>query len=351
MQRRLVWVLALTGLVACDFPTESPLWDQTWVVPVESIVVRATDLLPEGVDVNEDTTAFTAETPEATIRVTLAEVCTQCLLLNGLRTRKPEFGDTVTTETTLPSELVSATLAGGAFDVVVGHNLNFDPLRPSSDPAAPRGYLVFRFSSNGTVVAYDSISGDDTAFPGGTTLTPDVPVRPVEVSSSIVLDVYVYSPEGDSVTVEALDTAGLTLRPSIVEISQVTVEASSTTIDPVRTTMDFSGVDSTAIEHVQSGALLVDVDNPWNVTGTLDVILDPPDPAIERSLTLRPGTYQDRLEFSASEQRALLDAGVVGVEATGSFGSTGPIVVTPAQALVVDGNLELVVLIGDTEAF
>lgn len=349
--RRLLWIPLLLGPAACEFPTESPLWDQTWVVPVESIVVGATDLLPDDVDVNADTTAFTAETPEATIRVTLADVCTSCLILNGLRTRKPEFGDTVTTETTLPSELVSATLAGGAFDVVVGHNLNFDPLRPSADPGAPRGYMVFRFSSNGTVVAYDSISGDDAAFPGGSTLTPDLPIRPVEVSSSIVLDVYIYSPEGDSVTVEAFDTAGLTLHPSVVEISQVTLEASSITIEPVRSTMDFSGVDSTAIEHVQSGALLVDVANPWNVAGTLDVTLEPPDPAIQRSLALRPGTYQDRIEFTASEQRALLDAGVVGVEATGSFASTGSVVVTPAQQLVVNGNLELVVLIGDTGAF
>lgn len=345
----MLWTLPLASLVACDVPTEPPRWDQTWVVPVASIVIGASDLLPEGVDVNQDTSAFVAETPEASIHATLAEVCTTCIIVNGLRTAKPEFADTLTTGTTLPAEVVSATLVGGAFDVVVGHNLNFDPLRPSADPAAPRGYMVFRVTSSGAVVAYDSISGDDTAFPGGTTLTPDLTVRPVEVSNTIDIEIYIYSPEGDSVTVQASDTAGITLRPSTVEISEVVLDAASITVDPVHATMDFSGVDATAIDHVQSGALLVAVANPWDVSGTLDVTLQPPFPSIQRSLTLSPGTSQDRLDLGAGEIRAILTAGEVGVRATGTVTSTGAVVVTPSQQLAVDSNLELVVLIGDTE--
>jgi hypothetical protein len=348
MTRRVAWTLLLVGLPACDFPTEPPRWDQTWVVA--RIVVAATNLLPESVDVNADTTAFIAETPAAVIHATLADVCTTCLVVNGLRTPKPEFADTLATGTTLPSEIVSATLVGGAFDVVVGHNLNFDPLRPSADPTAPRGYMVFRVTSSGAVVAYDSISGNDTPFPGGTNLTPDLSVLPVEVSSSIDIEIYIYSPEGDSVMVQASDTAGITLHPSTVEISRVTLDAASIVVSPVHATLDFSGVDSPVIDHVQSGAWLVDVDNPWDITGTLEVTLEPPFPSIQRSLALEAGTYRDRLDLSGGELRAMLAAGEVEVEATGSIASPGNVVVTPAQELVVDGNLEFVVLIGGTEA-
>lgn len=349
MLRRSVVLLALAGLTACEFPTEPPRWDQTWQVPVESIVVHSTDLLPASVDVNADTSAFVTETPEASIQVTLADLCTLCLVVDGMQAPKPEFGDTLSAGTNVPSELISATLAGGSFDVVMGHNFNFDPLRPSSDPGAPTGYIVVRITSNGAVVAYDSISGDDTSFPSGVTLKPDLPVQPVQISSTIDMDVLIYSPEGDSVLVETSDTAGITLHPSTVEISQVVVDASSITIDPVHATMDFSGVGETAIDHVQSGALLVDVSNPWDVSGTLDVTFQPPAPSIQRTLTLDPGTYQDRIDFSSSELRSMLEAGEVGVQATGSVSSSGPLTVTPAQRLQVDGALELVVLIGDTE--
>ena len=349
MTRRSVLLLALAGLAACEFPTEPPRWDTTWQVPVEAIRVRATDLLPASVDVNADTSAFVTETPEASIRVALSDLCEVCLLLDGVRTAKPAFTDTQSTSTSLPSELVSATLAGGSFDLVMGHSFNFDPLRPSSDPGAPTGYILFRVTSSGAVVAYDSISGDDTAFPSGTTLTPTLAVQPVQVSSTIDIEVVIHSPEGDSVTVEASDTASVRVDPTVVEIAQVTIDAASITIDPVSTTMDFSGIDSTAVDHVQSGALLVSVANPWDVAGTLDVTFQPPTPGIARSLELSPGNYGDRIDFSVSEIRSMLNTGQVGVEATGSVSATAPLVLTPAQTLQVDADLELVVLIGDTE--
>lgn len=349
MARRIALVLVMTGLGACEFPTEPPRWDTTWQVPVESIVVGAAELLPPGVEVSPDSTAFTTETPEASIRVSLAELCTLCVVFDGIRTPKPEFGDTQTTSTTLPSELVAATLAGGSFDAVMGHSFNFDPLRPGSGAGAPTGYIVFRVTSNGAVVAYDSISGDDTAFPPGTTLTPDLTVQPVQVAGSIDLEVLIYSPEGDSVTVESSDTAGVTLNPSTIQIAQVTIDAASITIDPVDATMDFSGVESTAIDHVQAGALLLAVDNPWDVTGVMDVTFQPPTPSIQRTFTLDPGSYQERIEFSASEIRSMLSAGEVGVRATGTVSSSGTLTLTPMDRLQVDGALELVVLVGDTE--
>lgn len=349
MVRRSLLALTLVGLAACDLPTEAPRWDQMWVVPVERITVNAAELLPSSVDVNADSSAFITETPEASIRLALSEMCTTCAVLDGTTAPKPEFGYTVTTSTTLPSELVSATLAGGSFSATMAHDFNFDPLRPSADPTAPRGYLVVRITSSGSLVAYDSIDGNDVAFPGGTSLSPDLPIRPVEVSSSLDMEVYIYSPEGDDLTIEASDTAGVTLHPSTVEIADVTIDAASITIDPVSTTMDFGDVDSTALEHIQSGALLLGVSNPFDVTGTLDLTFQNVVPRIQRDVPLRTGTYEERLDFTSDEVRSMVGAGIVDVVATGTVGSTGPVTVTPDQALLVDTDLEVVVLIGSTE--
>lgn len=350
MLRRSLLALALVALAACEFPTEPPKWDQTWVVPAESISVSVAELLPDGVGLNADSTAFEADVPGTSISFSLADVCSSCAVLNGLPAPKPEFSDTIETSTSLPADLVSATLAGGSLDATLGHNLSFDPLRPSSDTTAPRGYIVIRVTSNGNLVAYDSIDGADTAFPGGTTLTPTLAVQPVQVSNALTVAISVYSPEGDEVIIDTSDTAGVSLPSSAVEVSEATVSASSISIDPVTTTMDFSDLDSTAVERVQSGSILLDIANPFDVSGTLDVTFEGGIAPIQRALDVTQGTYSDSLAFTGSELRSMLGANPLDVVATGTVSAPGgTITVTPTQQLMIRSDFKLVVLIGPTE--
>lgn len=351
MLQRSLAALVLIGLAACDFPTEPPRWDQTWVVPAERFTVNAAEFLPTDIDVNDDTTVFVSETPEASIRFDLGEVCgVACVLLDGFEAEKPAFTDTLSTTADLPADLVRATLAGGSLQATVVHSFNFDLLRPSSDPSDPRGFMVLRASSNGNVVASDSISGEDTTFPGGTVITPDLPIQPVDISNTLDIELIVYSPTGDTTTIETSDTLRVTVEPSTVEISEITVTVDAVTIDPVTTTMDFSGLDATLVDHVESGSLLFDGSNPFPVTGTLDVSFQGIAPTIERSLTVTEGTFEEAMAFSRSELRAILGTDAVDVVSTGTVTATdGTVTVTPAQELTLDADFELVVLIGPME--
>ncbi|MFO7894127.1 MAG: hypothetical protein R6U63_10345 [Longimicrobiales bacterium] len=351
MIRNSAVILALVALAACEFPTEPPKWDQTWVVAGESITVSVAELLPAGVRLSHDSTAFETDAPGTSISFSLAEMCgTACTTADGFTVPKPEFHDTLTISSALPGDLVSATLAGGSFDVTMGHNLSFDPLRPSMDPANPRGEILIRVTSNGALVAYDSISGDDQAFAPGTTLSPTLSVLPVEVTNNLDIEIAIYSPEGDTTTIDSSDTLGVTLAPSTIQIAEATVTASAITIDPVTTTMDFGGVDSTLVDRIQSGAIRFDVTNPFTVTGTLDLAFQGLTPAIQRTLPINQGSYAQRLEFSGSELRAILGSDAVDVVASGGVSaSDGTVTVTPTQRLVLENEFELVVLIGPLE--
>lgn len=341
-------VLLVAVLAGCEYPTEAPAWDQTWVVPVERVEIGVAELLPVGVTLNDDSTAFLAETPAASIALSLAELCgTPCVLAAGLRAPKPEFSDTLTTEIPLPDDLVSATLSGGSFDATIAHSFNFDPLRPSSDPAAERGHIVIRITSAGNVIASDSIDGADQAFPESVTLTPSLAVQPVQVDDTVAVAVVLFSPEGDSTTVSVTDTAGLTFAPSIVEIAEVTVAATDLPVDTVETTMTFGGVDSTALERVQSGALRFDVRNPFAVTGTLDMAFGGGFPTIEHQLAIREGDYEGRLDFSGDEVREILRSESVDVLATGQVAAAdGTLTVTPPDVLILGSEFEVVVRVG-----
>ncbi len=351
MVRRCV-LLALVALAACEFPTEPPKWEQTWKVPGESITVSVAELLPTGVDLTADSSAFVTDAPGSSLGFSLGDLCgSACEAAHGHSVPKPEFEDTLRTSSALPGDLVSATLSGGSLNATLAHTFSFDPLRPSQDPANPRGHLVIRVTSSGNVVAFDSISGDDTAFPSGTSLSPDLSVNPVAVADSLGIEIVIYSPQGDNATIDTAATLSADVATSTLQISEATVNASSIAIDPVTTTMDFGGVDSTLVERIQSGALLFDIANPFTVTGTLDVSFQGPGfLPIQGSLAIQQGTYADSINFDGDELRSILGGDAVDVVASGNVAAAGgTITVTPTQRLVLDNEFKLVILIGPTE--
>lgn len=352
MMRRCVALLALTGasVTACDVMTEPPMWEQTWVVEGETIELSVAELLPTGVGVNADTTAFVTEAPGASVTFSLADMCgSACTTFDGFVAPKPEFSDTITTTTSLPADLVSATLAGGSFDVTMAHDFNFDPLRPSSDTAAERGFIGITVRSGGSIVADTTISGEDQAFPAGTTLTPSMAIRPVEVSNTLAIEVRIYSPAGDTTTIESSDTLGVTLAPSTIGISEATVAATSITLDPTATTMTFGELEEggVVIDRIQSGALRFRVQNPFAITGTMNVEFQLPGVTIQRTLNISQGSYSARVEFTGDELRQILASGEVDVVTSGTVTAPeGTLTVTPRQKLVLENDFELVLLIG-----
>lgn len=347
MPRRIITTLALVALAACEFPTEPPRWEQTWVLPVDRIQISVAELLPDSVEINADTSAFVIRTPASAVELSLLDLCGDaCLLANGMTVPKPAFHDTIRTTTTLPAELVSAMLAGGEFDVSMAHDFDFDPLRPSADPAEPVGHIVVRIVSAGNRVAFDSISGDDQAFPRGSSLVPSLPIQAVMGNDTLAIEIEVYSPAGDSATIDVTDTLGVDFAPSTIEIASLTMNATGIAIDSVNTHMGF-GVDPTTVERVQGGALRFDVRNPFTATGTLDLSIRGPFPTIDGSMPIVQGDYVERLDFTAEQLRGLLSADSVDVVVAGDVSADGgTLTVAPGDALVMDNQFEIVLLIG-----
>lgn len=355
MMRRRIALLALASAAvgACDYPTEPPRWEQTWVVAGETIDLSVAELLPAGVGVNADTTAFVAQTAGTSATFRLADMCgSACVPFDGMTVPKPEFRDTLTSTISLPADLISAVVAGGSFPVTMAHDLNFDPLRPSADESAERGHIGIRVTSDGNVLADTLISGETQPFPEGSTLSPVVTLRQVEVSNDLHIELSIYSPAGDETTIETSDTLGITFAPSTVSIAEATVAASSITLDPTTTTLDFGGIeeDGPVLESIQSGALRFRVQNPFSIAGTLDVTFELPTGTIERSLTISEGDYTARLELTGDELRQILAAETVDIVTTGTVAApAGMVTVTPQQQLILDNDFELVLLIGGSD--
>lgn len=349
MFRRTPVGLALVGLAlaACDVPTEAPRWDQTWIVPADSITISVADLLPSTVEVTPDGSAFQAEVPGITVRYALSDLCPACPA-GSTTVPKPEFRDTVYTSRQLPADLVSAVLTGGSLTASLDHEFSFDPLRPNDDPN-DRGFLVIRVLSAGNLVAYDSISGEDQVFDASTTLVAELPVRQTTVVDSLTMEIIIYSPAGGDTQISSTDELTATFDRSTVQASEVTVAADAVSIDSFTTVFDF-GVDSTLVDRIQNGAFLFDVMNPFPVTGTLDLVFQGGFPTFQRTIPISQGASTDTLAFSGPELQSILASDVVNIGASGDVSAPGgTITVTPDQELSVATEIQLVLLVGSAE--
>jgi hypothetical protein len=343
---RLVWAVVL--LAACDFPTEVPRWEQTWVLPAEAVSIEVADVLPAGIGVTADRSAFVATSTGIDLSTTLGELCPECAPADGMVAPKPAFTATLPGTASLPGDLLAADLAGGTMSVALEHTFSFDPIRPAG-PGGQTGYLVLTLTSGGNVVARDSVSGNDRAFPANSPLAVNIPVAHTTVAGDLAFEVRIHSPAGPPTLIRASDRLTVNVAPTELRIARATVRATGLEVAPTRESMDFD-MDTTMLDRIQRGAIRFHVQNPWELSGSLGIRFEFSGRSIERVVPVQPGSFQHRLEFTGQELRDILGAPAVDLVTWGTVSATGgAVTLRPDQVLVLETEFELVILVGGRE--
>ncbi|HSJ26403.1 MAG TPA: hypothetical protein VK929_17110 [Longimicrobiales bacterium] len=349
-RRRAARVLALAasalGFVACEYPTSLPKLHPTYLLPGETTVLGVSELLPSNVTAGPASFGLTLS-PAAIPSRTLASMCGMpCIAAHGRQVPKPAFDDSVSTVVALPAEVLTATVTSGTMTVALTHNFGFDPLQPPG--AAAAGWLTVRVLSGQRVVASSTITG---AFPSGTTMERTVSLQPGPVSSDFRIIVGITSPAGGTapehwVTVNANATLGGTVTPGQIDVAEATVRVQDRQVSVIDATLDLSGVDDDLRDRVVDGALVVALDNPFTVTGTLQIQLTGGAAPVTKTLAVQPGASTRRVAFTEEELQLLLGH-VVQLRISGTVtGENGQVTVRPDQQLGLDTKLELTVEIG-----
>lgn len=341
--RLLASTSALLILAACEYPTSAPQLDTRWIVPTQGTTISVASLLPSGVAIKPDSSAFTVAVAGVTVTRSLAQDCAQCATANGTTVPKPAFTATASSSTSLPAQIASATLASGSLQFTLQNNYNFDPIRPA---AGVFGYAVLTVTNNGVVIGKDSVNGATTAMAPGSTLARTIPLSgTVTGSAPVVVTVTINSPAGDPITMDASRTIVLTATPTNISIATASLNVSNQTIS-TSTTLDLSGIDSSITRHVTSGSLLLHLVNPWPVTGTLTVTFQPVGAAaITKSISLASGTTDSAIAFTEVELQQLLGNKVI-IAFSGPVSASAPVTVTPKQSVVATSKLDLSLHIG-----
>jgi hypothetical protein len=346
-----LWLGPLTifaWLVACDIPTEVPKWDQRWVFPAGETEFEVGQLLPVGSVETPDGAGFLIPADTVRFSTTLGDLCPACIPLWGLRVAKPAFNDRFS-GTFLPEELVSADIVGGSMNVAVGNGFNFDPIRPDSGVFGEIVIAVREGGVGGTIKDLERLLGLDTAFPPFTEESASLDFSG-RIRDSSVIEVSLDSPEGDTLFIDIQDLLSVTAAIDTLRVSSAVVNVKGQTFQSDPLALGTGELGPEVVERLQSGALVLEVSNPWGFPAQLLLtITEPAAGLIILKEVPMPGVGVTtvRVDFTLEELQAFLgfpDVVVVGTATVDSLAS--PVAVAPGQKLEISTSLDLVLGIG-----
>ena len=336
-----LFLAAALALGACDVPTEMPVVEQTWLIPTDSTTIGVDRFLPA--DVSAVGSSFRLSVPATTFSRSLGEICPVCPA-GPVTAPKPAFVATLAGSAELPADLMSAALESGTVTVRIANGFAFDPLRPS---AGARGRIVTTITSDGGIVAADTVRGETSALAPGATLERVISViHSARAAGALDVEVVLDSPAGDATTLAASQRVTVTATAGDILVSSARVVVSARDVSPDEVTIDVAEVDEAIEERVQGGALVLRIANPFKASGSFTVRLSAPGFEIARPVSVAPGPeeQEQRLELSAFELQELLGREDVVLRLTGT--ATGAdagesLVVFPDMALRVAARIEL----------
>lgn len=339
--------LASTAFSACDIPTALPRIETRFVVPGESTTLSVDQLLPTGVTVAG--TSFRLELAARSIpSTTLGDMCAPCTTFHGQLVPKPGFTTTIPVTVPLPDQVESATLAGGSVAIGLTHNFGFDPLQPGG--RTEDGSITVTVRSGAVTLGTTAITGP---FPSGTTRTAAIVLQPGVISDDIDVTITVNSPAGGTarehwVRIDTNAALSGTVLPGNILVSEARVVVPDQTVSTTATTIDLTDIDETMQDRVVRGAIVLDVDNPFTVAGTLVLRLSAGATTITKTVQVAAGETSQRVEFTGAELRSLLGNEVV-MTLQGTLGSAAPVMIRPGDVIAVSSMLDLTFELGGTD--
>jgi hypothetical protein len=255
----------------------------------------------------------------------------------------------------MPTDVLTADIIGGAIDYTLTNGFDFDPLNPG---ASARGWIRIRVTAGSAVIASDSVSGSALALPSGAVSNRTInflatPSAPIRLNGPVTLVATLFSPDGDSVTINTSEQFSVSASARNITISKVSVNVPSTSFTPQHGTVDLSGLDQATAGKIVGGAVILGIQNPFAVGGSLSLDFKAPNGAhVVKGFTLGvggPGSAPStiRLGLSQSEVNSLIGQKDVAITITGSVSSpNGAVDVTPMQRMAITTLVEATIATG-----
>lgn len=322
-------------LTACDVPTEPPMFEPRWIVPVDETSLSVDELLPASVAVSGD--AFDVSVDPVSAVETLGDLCSGCAAADGMVAPVPPFNGSFVSTQGLPADVGSAEVSGGSIDIEILNGFGFDPL--------DNGGSV-------TITIADDLTGEvlgELVLEDPTDdLTPNIPelrsisVQPGSITGPIRATTTVDAPGGQTALIDVSDMIEVTATVQSLLVSSVTVDVGSRSVTLDEQQIGLEDIDAEIADRIIEGTIILDIDNPFGVSleGTIEI------GSISRSISITDAsTSTVTLSYTGDELRSFI--GQPNVLFSGSGVANGDAVtIRPGQVMLLDATLDFTILIG-----
>jgi hypothetical protein len=336
---RLRTVLAGTAccllLAACDIPTDVPIIETRWIIPVEETTLGVDELLPSGITVSGSN--FDVSIDPFSTSETLNTLCEGCSILNGLTVPAPAFADSFDVTENLPADVSAATIASGSVQIVIQNGFSFDPIAGGGTFT-----VTLRAGEGGAQLGQIVIDGTSETMGAGSTLTRTLTIGASSIGTTFFASVNVVSPGGQTATIDTNDEITVTATTTALLVSSATVNVQSQSVSFAAVQLDVGDIGSEITDRIVSGAVILDVTNPFGVSVTGSIVLGPTTKTFSISAS---ATSEVTISYTGDELRSFLGQDNVTFSGSGTA-SGGSVTVSPGQEMVIDASVDLTLTIG-----
>ncbi len=327
---------AAVAFTACDVPTEPPMFEPRWVIPADGTSLALDELLPAGV--TEAGNVFDISVNPVSTSETLGNLCgNPCQLANGMSAPVPNFQGSFLSTRSLPGDVESAEISGGTIDVVITNGFSFDPLQNAGSTVT----ISIADHLTGDVLGELTLDDTDTLTPGAT-VSESISLQQGSVTGPLRATASVDVIGGQTAVIDVTDVIDVSATIQSLLVSSVTVDVGSRSVSIESRELEFEDVPEDVVDRIVSGAVVMEIDNPFAVTfdGTLEI-----------GTTSKPfsisgdGPSTVTIEYTGAELRSFFDESGVSLSGDGVANGTS-VVIRPGQEILFEATLDFTLLIG-----
>lgn len=325
-------VLLLAG--GCDIPTEPPIVEQQWILPLDEVTLDQSELLPPSITISGSTYDVNVDPVAASER--LDNLCPGCVPFDGQSVPVPAFSGTFSSTDALPLDVVEVDVVGGAIDVTITNGFSFDPIEGGGTLT-----ITVAGESGGAVLGSLVLDGNTDTMPPGSMTTRTVTLSGGTITGTETT-VDVVSVGGQVATIDVTDQVTLSAVTTSLSVGSATVDVDGLTASLSEEPLDVADLQQSLIDGIVSGSALLEVTNPFGVTF---------DGSVTVGTVVKPFTFgaaaasADTISFTGDELRSFLGQTGVTLSGSGTIGG-GPATVTPVDGLLIDASIDLLLELG-----
>ena len=325
---------------ACEYPTDPPIVEQRWIVPIEETTLSVEQLLPEeGIEVSGSD--FSVSIDPFSTSQSLGNLCPACVALNGITAPAPPFTGSFNASEDLPDDVTAAMISSASIEIQIVNGLSFDPI-------AGGGTLQVTISDGqgGAQLGQVVVDGATEAIGAFSTVTRTISIGSASIGSTFFASVNVVSVGGQVALINTSQLITVTATTTSMLASSATVNVTSQPVDFDAEPLDVEDIDSQLIDRIQEASLLLDIVNPFGISIEGSIVIGSAGDPVTKSLSIGSGsTSSTSITYTIAALRTWLGQPDITCSGSGTA-SGGSVTVSPGQKMTIEVTLDATIQVG-----